>query len=156
MATDDFDRCLVQMSVAFGALTSGPDAILEAQGLGRAHHRALFILRRAGPIAVGDLARKLEVSFQALHKTLQPLLRQKLVRAMPSIKDGRVRELLLTSKGAAMERKLSGMQREVFAAFTAELGVDALKQWSRGMAEITRLSQLAFGSKPTNKPLVSS
>jgi DNA-binding MarR family transcriptional regulator len=147
MAYPDFDNCLVQMNVAFRALISGPDAVLETRGLGRAHHRTLFTMRRAGAIAVGDLARTLDVSVQALHKTLRPLLRQKLVKAAPSPEDGRVRQLLLTPSGVALENKLSGMQRKVFAAVAHSLGAEALDVWSSGMVEIARQSSLAFGSK---------
>lgn len=146
MPNNEFDHCLVLMNAAFRALISGPDAVLEARGLGRAHHRALFALRRAAPTAVGELARTLEVSVQALYKTLLPLLRQKLVKATPAAHDGRVRELLLTPSGAALEKQISGMQREVFAAVSKHLGADALKNWSSGMVEIARQSQLAFGS----------
>src|SRR5689334_2715514 len=110
MVHPHFDDCLLQMNVAFRALISGPDAILETRSLSRAHHRTLFTVRRAGTIAVGDLARALDVSLQAVHKTLQPLLRQKLVKVVPSVDDGRVRQVLLTPSGLLLEDRLSGMQ----------------------------------------------
>jgi len=146
MTSDELDRCLVHMNGAFRALISGPDAILAARGLGRAHHRALFVLRRESPIAVGDLARALEVSVQALHKTLQPLVRKQLVKPVAAPDDRRVRMLSLTPAGAALEKQISGMQREVFAVVADTLGAKALATWSASMVEIARQSRLAFGS----------
>lgn len=141
----ELDRCLAHMNAAFRALTSGPDAILLARGLGRAHHRALFVLRRESPIAVGDLARTLEVSLQALHKTLRPLLRKGLVKPAVISGDRRVRKLSLTPAGLALERQISGMQREVFALVAETLGSKALATWSASMVAIVRQSRLAFG-----------
>ena len=129
-ADPELDRCLAAMGAAFRALTAEPDRVLEGRGLGRAHHRALFILRRDGELAVGDLARGLGVSTQALHKTLKPLLILGLVEARADAQDARVRILTPTSAGLALEAEVSGLQRAAFARVAAQLGPQALAAWT--------------------------
>jgi len=80
-----------------------------------------------------------------LHKTVQPLLRNGLVKHAPTPDDRRVRRLSLTAAGIALEKQISGMQREIFAAVAEKLGPKVFAGWSAGMVEIARQSRLAFG-----------
>lgn len=129
----DLDNYLGLMHRAFRELVRGPDTILALYGLGRAHHRALFMIRRAGTVTVGELAAHLAVTNQALHKTLQPLLRQGLVLTDIDTSDARRRRLSLSDDGKALERKISGMQREVFAQLRQQMGDACMLDWCRVM-----------------------
>jgi len=129
----DLDNYLGLMHRAFRELVRGPDTILAQYGLGRAHHRALFMIRRAGTVTVGELAAHLAVTNQALHKTLQPLLRQGLVLTDIDTSDARRRRLSLSGDGKALERKISGMQREVFAQLRQQMGDACMDDWCRVM-----------------------
>ena len=57
----------------YRAFTALPDRILAEQGLGRAHHRILYFVRREPGISIGDLLALLKVSKQARHRPLRHL-----------------------------------------------------------------------------------
>jgi DNA-binding MarR family transcriptional regulator len=128
------DTYLTLMHRAFRELVRGPDMVLAQSGLGRAHHRALFMIRREGELSVGDLATQLAVTNQALHKTLQPLLKQGLVLVRTDEEDARRRRLCLSPGGECLERQISGMQREVFARVRRQVGDASMADWCRVMA----------------------
>ncbi len=138
MADVNLDTDLSLMHRALRELVRRPDRVLAQYGLGRAHHRALFMIRRAGEITVGELAAHLAVTNQALHKTLQPLLRQALVLTSIDAQDARRRRLALSAAGAALEREISGMQREVFATVRKEVGEACMDDWCRVMLAIEK------------------
>lgn len=133
MADVNLDTYLTLMHRAFRELVRGPDTVLAQYGLGRAHHRALFMIRREGELSVGDLASHLAVTNQALHKTLQPLLRQGLVLMRTDAADARRRRLCLSAAGERLEQQISGMQREVFARVRQQLGDACMEDWCRVM-----------------------
>src|SRR5262245_41364363 len=108
------DDYLIAMSRAFQTLTRGPDAILSELELGRAHHRALVVIRREEGVLVGELAGILGVTNQSLHKTLRPLLSQRLVRSESSKEGARAKRLYLTTAGQKLEARITGMQHQVF------------------------------------------
>ena len=134
MTEVNLDTCLTLMHRAFRELVRGPDAVLAQSGLGRAHHRALFMIRREGEFSVGDLASHLAVTNQALHKTLQPLLRQGLVLVRTDAADARRRRLCLSPEGERLEHQISGMQRDVFARVRQQVGDACMEDWCRVMA----------------------
>lgn len=125
----NLDAYLALMHRAFRELVRGPDAVLARYGLGRAHHRALFMIRREGEVSVGDLAAHLTVTNQALHKTLQPLQRQGFVQTRMDPADARRRRLCLSAEGALLEKEISGMQRDVFARVRLEVGEACMADW---------------------------
>ena len=136
----ELDEYLIAMNRAFRTLTAGPDGILDDSGLGRAHHRALFVIRRETGISIGRLATLLDVTNQALHKTLGPLLKQKLVRAEPSPEDARGKCLFLTQTGVRLEERISGMQHEVFRLVARDSGQQAMREWLAIMERIVERS----------------
>ncbi len=133
MTESELDRYLTLMHRAFRALVRGPDTVLAQYGLGRAHHRALFMIRREGELTVGDLAAHLAVTTQALHKTLQPLLQQGLVLARADAVDARRKCLTLSAEGTQLEAQISGMQRDVFARVHSVVGDACMEDWCRVM-----------------------
>ncbi len=131
MNDNHLDRCLVLLHWAQREVVAGPDALLERYNLRRAHHRVLFFVRSEPGILVGELAARLDVTLQALHKSISPLLDQDLVRIQKSEADGRERKLYLTEDGRSLEDEISGMQRKVFARVAKKMGPSALAQWNR-------------------------
>jgi DNA-binding MarR family transcriptional regulator len=107
--------------------TSGPDALLEAQSLGRAHHRALYFISRQPGLIVSDLLRYLKITKQSLARVLNDLQGRGLLDVRTGARDRRQRQLFLTSEGAALERALfealrATMQRAYSAAGAQAVG----------------------------------
>lgn len=136
MTEAELDMCLERMHFGFRRLIEGPDKLLAAQGLGRAHHRALFFIRRAERLPVGELGKILDVTVQALHRVTSDLLREGMVQSTMDTADRRVRILSLTKKGVRFEARISGAQRDMFAAIRAIVGAEAMAGWSQVMAEM--------------------
>ncbi len=133
MTESELDRYLTLMHRAFRELVRGPDTVLARYGLGRAHHRALFMIRRESELSVGDLAARLAVTTQALHKTLQPLLQQALVLTRADTVDARRKCLTLSAEGVQLEAQISGMQRDVFARVQSTVGDPCMEDWCQVM-----------------------
>ena len=82
------------------------DESLAAQGLGRAHHRALYILSRQPGGSVTDLFVILGITKQSLSRVLRELTGKGLLEARVDAQDRRRKMLYLTDKGAALEHDL--------------------------------------------------
>ena len=107
------------------------DPVLEAHGLGRAHHRALHFIARTPGLTVTDLLTLLGVTKQSLSRALAPLLAQGLVEQTPGRNDRRQRLLQLTPAGASLERALFDRQRERLLAAYREAGGPAVEGFRR-------------------------
>lgn len=127
------------MYFGYRAFTAGPDRILERRGLNRTHHRVLYFIGREEGQAVGQLLKTLAISKQALNKPLRQLLAMGLVSNEKSAKDGRVRELRLTSSGRKLEAQLTATQREHIFAALSDAGDIAEAHWRNIMRAIARV-----------------
>lgn len=119
--TDDHLRKAIEaLFFAYRGFTADPDRILDRQGLGRAHHRALHFIQRSPGITVNMLLTVLGVTKQSLNRVLRRLIEEGLVDSRVGSRDRRERHLHLTEAGAALERELSAAQRaRMRAAFRA-------------------------------------
>lgn len=138
MTEDELDACLALLHRGIQRVITAPQTVLLERGLGRAHHRTMFYIRREPGIAVGDLAARAAVTGQALHKTLRDLIGQGLVLSKPNPKNRRSRQLSLTPAGRRLEAKLSGIQRGLFAVASQAVGKDKMLRWvevARALAE---------------------
>jgi DNA-binding MarR family transcriptional regulator len=104
----------------------GADAILDARGLGRAHHRALYFIARQPGLAVSDLLRLLAITKQSLSRVLADLVSRGLVAQQVGTSDRRQRLLSLTAEGAELEGLLFDAVRERMAAAYAQAGQQAV------------------------------
>jgi DNA-binding MarR family transcriptional regulator len=138
MTEAELNECLEQLHFGFRRLVEGPDRQLAALGLGRAHHRVLFFVRREVNPSVGALASVLKISIQALHRVTRDLMRLKFVQSFPDRENGRIRRLTLTASGKALESDLSGAQRDMFKVALEKVSSRDLKGWSKIMAELAR------------------
>jgi DNA-binding MarR family transcriptional regulator len=110
----------------YASMIRGPDALLEAEGLGRAHHRAIYFIARRPGLAVGELLRLLAITKQSLGRVLTELQERGLVIQAVGTNDRRQRLLRLTGAGEALEAALfTQLQRSMAAAY-AEAGQSAV------------------------------
>ncbi len=110
----------------YANMISGADAILAGQGLGRAHHRALYFIARQPGLAVSDLLRLLSITKQSLSRVLADLIREQLVEQAVGTLDRRQRLLSLTEAGSRLEAALFEALRARMAAAYAAAGQQAV------------------------------
>jgi DNA-binding MarR family transcriptional regulator len=134
----ELDEALALMHFGFRAIVAEPDRELARRGFGRVHHRVLYFIRRNKRITVGDLVRILGVTKQALHRPLSELVASKFVLREPSPDNRRFVRLRLSSAGVALERKLSGAQREHFARAFERTGAVAERGWREVMSALSQ------------------
>ncbi len=107
-------------------LTRSVDQGLADQGLGRAHHRALYFIARKPDLTVSELLSLLAITKQSLGRVLNELTDRKLVETRPGDRDRRQRLLSLTPAGAKMESELFEAVRERMSAAYASAGQAAV------------------------------
>lgn len=107
-------------------VTRSIDRGLAAQGLGRAHHRALYFIARKPDMAVSDLLALLGITKQSLGRVLNELAERNLVETRPGERDRRQRLMRLTAAGAALETELYGALREKLSAAYSKAGQSAV------------------------------
>jgi DNA-binding MarR family transcriptional regulator len=100
----------------YSHLTRSIDESLADQGLGRAHHRALYFIARKPGLTVSELLNLLAITKQSLGRVLGDLAERGLVETRVGDTDRRQRLLRLTPAGAALEAGLFDALREKLAA----------------------------------------
>lgn len=110
----------------YSHMTRSIDEGLSKQGLGRAHHRALYFIARQPDLTVSQLLEHLAITKQSLGRVLNELSDRELVESRPGERDRRQRLLRLTEKGAALERELFDAIRVKLAAAYASAGQSAV------------------------------
>ena len=107
-------------------VTRAIDRGLARQGLGRAHHRALYFIARSPDLTVSDLLSLLAITKQSLGRVLSELIDRDLVSVRPGDRDRRQRLLRLTPCGATLEGELYEALREKLAKAYASAGQGAV------------------------------
>ncbi len=107
-------------------ITRSIDRGLAEQGLGRAHHRALYFIARKPGLTVSDLLGLLAITKQSLGRVLNELIERDLVEVRPGERDRRQRLLRLTASGAELEARLFDALREKLSAAYARAGQQAV------------------------------
>ncbi len=110
----------------YSSMIRGPDALLDAEGLGRAHHRALYFIARRPGLPVGELLRLLAITKQSLGRVLTELQERGFVTQAIGTRDRRQRLLRLTPAGDALEAALFAQLQRSMAAAYAEAGQSAV------------------------------
>jgi DNA-binding MarR family transcriptional regulator len=110
----------------YSHLTRSIDAGLAKQGLGRAHHRALYFMARQPGLTVSDLLKLLNITKQSLGRVVNDLVAQDLIALLPGVQDRRQRHMRLTDKGVALEAQLFAQLREMMSAAYGDAGADAV------------------------------
>ena len=115
------------MFFAYRGFTADPDRSLEGMDYGRAHHRAIHFIHRSPGTTVNNLLSILGVTKQSLNRVLRTLIEDGLVESRVGRQDKRERHLVLTGKGAALERELSDAQRARMRAAYRAAGPTAVQ-----------------------------
>ena len=102
------------------------DRDLAKQGLGRAHHRALYFIARRPGLTVSELLALLAITKQSLGRVLNELAERDLVETRPGERDRRQRLLSLTAAGKALEIALFETGRERMSRAYAQAGQNAV------------------------------
>lgn len=95
-------------------LMGSADMVLKREGLGRAHHRALYFVARKPELSVGELIALLGITKQSLGRVLGELEERGLIERLPGKTDRRQVLLRLTPQGSTLES-------ELFAALRARM-----------------------------------
>lgn len=117
-------------------LTREADDVLATHGLGRAHHRILFVIARRDGVTVGDLRSSLGISAQALHRPLKALLHEGHVAASRDPARHRYKALHLTDRGRALENDASERERAVLREALGRVDEADRRAWERVMAAV--------------------
>ena len=120
----------------YSHLYRGIDQGLAAQGLGRAHHRALYFIARQPGLPIGALLRVLGITKQSLGRVLAELVERELVEMRRGEEDARQRLLRLTDAGAALEAELFDAMRELLSAAYGQAGQDAVTGFWRVLEQL--------------------
>ena len=107
-------------------LTRSIDEGLATQGLGRAHHRALYFIARQPDMNVSELLRILAITKQSLGRVLNDLAERKMVETRPGENDRRQKLLRLTEAGSKLESELFAALREKLSAAYAAAGQESV------------------------------
>ncbi|WCR09045.1 MarR family transcriptional regulator [Paracoccus fistulariae] len=126
LTDDQLRKGIEAMFFAYRAFTADPDMILIDMDYGRAHHRALHFINRDPGLTVTSLLAVLGVTKQSLNRVLRTLIGDGLVESRIGRRDRRERQLYLTEKGTALERKLSEAQRARMRAAYRAAGPQAV------------------------------
>ncbi len=110
----------------YANLTRSIDAGLAEQGLGRAHHRALYFIARKPDLTVSELLAILAITKQSLGRVLTELGERGFVETRTGERDRRQRLLRLTPAGAKLEAELFDALREKMAGAYSSAGQGAV------------------------------
>lgn len=135
---DRLNKCLETVHFAFRGLVAEPDSILKSQGLSRIHHRLLFFIGGNPGLSVNELVDSMRLTKQAIHKPLKSLVEKDMVGVTRDASDKRVKRLALTDRGAALESRLTGIQRELLIHAFDEVGEEGADAWFRVMETMAR------------------
>ncbi|GGE02112.1 MarR family transcriptional regulator [Polymorphobacter glacialis] len=123
---DEIRRGIELLYFGYSSMIRGADAILDREGFGRAHHRALYFIARRPGLPVGDLLRLLAITKQSLGRVLTELQSRSLVEQAIGTTDRRQRLLRLTPAGTALEASLFAELETGMASAYGEAGQSAV------------------------------
>ena len=135
LAEADIRRGVESLYFGYSHLTRSIDEELATQGLGRAHHRALYFIARQPDLTGSDLLKLpadrgfkdtsgpslnillklLAITKQSLGRVLNDLAERALVESRPGPVDRRQKLLRLTKAGVALEARLFSSLRDKMA-----------------------------------------
>ena len=107
-------------------LTRSIDEGLALEGLGRAHHRALYFIARQPDLTVSELLRILGITKQSLGRVLKDLSARGLVENRAGVNDRRQKLLRLTAEGLAFESQLFAALRNGMSSAYAAAGQESI------------------------------
>ncbi len=128
---DEIRRGAELLYFGYTRLTKSIDEGLAEQGLGRAHHRALYFIARKPDLTVGELLKFLAITKQSLGRVLSELSSRGLIETRTGQVDRRQKLLRLTSNGAALEGELFDALRKGLSRAYTKAGQDSVSGFWR-------------------------
>ena len=128
---EELRRGIEMMFFAYRDFTGEADSILAEQGMGRAHHRAIYFIGRNPGITVSELLAILKITKQSLSRVLSALVETGHVVQHTGPEDRRQRLLYLTETGISLESRLTEVQGRRFAKAYREAGMSAVEGFHR-------------------------
>jgi DNA-binding MarR family transcriptional regulator len=131
-------RAIEELYFGYRAFTALPDKVLAERGLGRAHHRILYFVRRDPGISISELLAVLEVTKQAMHRPIKDLEERGLLVITSDSQDRRVRCLSVTSAGAELEAQLTAAQMRLLDHVFQGLDESVEEHWHEVMKRLAQ------------------
>jgi DNA-binding MarR family transcriptional regulator len=125
-------------------LTRSIDERLAEQGLGRAHHRALYFIARQPDLTVSELLRVLAITKQSLGRVINELISRGMIETRTGTTDRRQKLLRLTSEGSAFEAQLFDALRTNLSAAYGAAGQDSVTGFWRVLEGLIPLEERAM------------
>lgn len=119
---DEIRRGIELLYFGYSNMTRAIDQTLGQQGLGRAHHRALYFISRQPGLTVSELLKLLAITKQSLGRVLNDLIERGYIEARAGTRDRRQKLLRLTPEGARLETALFRDLRAKVSAAYAQAG----------------------------------
>lgn len=119
---DEIRRGVELLYFGYSHMTRAIDQTLAQQGLGRAHHRALYFISRQPGLTVSELLKLLAITKQSLGRVLNDLFERGYIQSTTGTRDRRQKLLHLTETGAELEAALFRDLREKMSAAYAQAG----------------------------------
>ncbi|WOE76102.1 MarR family winged helix-turn-helix transcriptional regulator [Alterisphingorhabdus coralli] len=127
---EEVRRGMELLYFGYTRLTKAIDEGLARQGLGRAHHRALYFIAREPDLTVSHLLRLLAITKQSLGRVLTELHKRGLIETRPGTVDRRQKLLRLTEEGRALEGELfDALRVRLSSAYAAAGQEDVTGFW---------------------------
>jgi DNA-binding MarR family transcriptional regulator len=118
----------------FRALSRRCDAALAKHGMGRAHHRVLFLATREVHLTVGEMGAMLGISNQALSPILKRLFSAGYLIQEVDPADRRKRVILPTQRSFRLMSQLNALQKEIFDRGFEHVGAQGMMMFLRTLA----------------------
>lgn len=128
---DEIRRGAELLYFGYTRLTKSIDEGLAEQGLGRAHHRALYFIARKPDLTVGELLKFLAITKQSLGRVLSELTKRDLIETRAGKLDRRQKLLRLTGSGIALEARLFDALRQGLSRAYTKAGQDSVSGFWR-------------------------
>lgn len=133
-AQDDVARLNVGLHLCIQfvrTLSRRCDDLLSEHGMGRAHHRVLFLATCDIPLTVGEMGALLGISNQALSPILKRLFSKGYLSQEVDPDDRRKRQIVPTEQGIALIGKLNALQKEMFDRGFEHVGAEGMATFYR-------------------------
>jgi DNA-binding MarR family transcriptional regulator len=135
--TDDVTRLdlVLHLCLQFvRTLSRRCDDTLAKHGMGRAHHRVLFLATRDVRLTVGEMGTMLGISKQALSPILRHLFSEGYLEQQVDEVDRRRRVILPTARSFRLMRQLDELQKEIFDRGFEHVGATGMTMFCRTLA----------------------
>ncbi|MDU9007092.1 MarR family winged helix-turn-helix transcriptional regulator [Sedimentitalea todarodis] len=129
ITSDDLFATTELMFLAYLGTLEDTALQLKEVGLGRIHHRLLYVAVKKPGKSVGDILTFLRVTNQNIHRPLGDLVKLGYVEQRTSVTDRRKRELHATPKGVEMFEFLVQRQYDRFRGVYDTVGPESLKEF---------------------------